>query len=89
MIDVTADYNVTSIFSISGAAPHRFFEPCVRKTLTLEVIIKCFVQGARAGGDTIDGSEHLVYNTRGDGVWKAWRGQDEALAIDALCRQSA
>ena len=29
IIDVTADYNVSSIFSIGGAVPHRFFEPGV------------------------------------------------------------
>jgi len=81
---VTADYYVSSVFSIGGAAPHRFFEPGVRKPLTFEVTIKCFVQGARAGGDTIEGSEHLVYNTRGVGVWRAWRGRDEESAIHAL-----
>jgi len=81
---VTADYNVSSIFSIGRAAPHRFFEPGVRKPLTFEVTIKCFVQGAQAGGDTIEGSEHLVYNTRGVGVWRAWRGRHAELAIDAL-----
>ena len=45
-----------------------------------------FLKGAWAGGDTIQGSEHLVYNTmaRGVGVWRAWRGQDEESAIDAL-----
>jgi len=37
--DVTTDYNVGNIFSIGGAAPHRFFEPCVRKPLTFEVTI--------------------------------------------------
>ena len=84
IIDVTADYNVSSIFSIGGAAPHRFFEPGVRKPLTFEVTIKCFVKGARAGGDTIEGSENLVYNTRGVGVWRAWRGRDEESAINAL-----
>jgi len=42
------------------------------------------VQGAWAGGDTTEGSEHLVYNTRGVGVWRAWRGRDEESAIDAL-----
>jgi len=68
IIDVTADYNVSSIFSIGGAAPLRFFEPGVRKPLTVEVTIKCFVKGARAGGDTTEGSENLVYNTRGVGV---------------------
>ena len=57
---MTADYNVSSIFSISGVAPHRFFEPGVRKFLTFEVTIKCFVKGARAEGDTIEGSENLV-----------------------------
>jgi len=61
IIDVTADYNVRSIFSIGGAAPYRFFEPGVRKPLPFEVSIKCFVKGARAGGDTIEGSENLVY----------------------------
>ena len=65
---MTADYNVSSIFSIGGAAPHRFFEPGVRKPLIFEITIKCFVQGTRAGGDTIEGSEHLAYNTRGVGV---------------------
>ena len=69
IIDVTADYNVSSIFSIGGAAPHRFFEPGVRKPFTFEVIIKCFVKGARAGGDTIEGSENLVYNT----TRRCWR----------------
>ena len=83
IINVTADYNVSSIFSISGAAPHRFFEPCVRKPLTFEATIKCFVKGARAGGDTIEGSENLVYNTRGVGVGRAWRGRDDESAIDA------
>jgi len=57
---VTADYNVSSIFSIGGAAPHRFFEPGVRKPLTFEVTMKCFVKGTRAGEDTIEGSENLV-----------------------------
>ena len=65
IIDVTADYNVSSIFSIGGAAPHRFFEPGVRKSLTFEVTIKCFVKGARAGGDTIllggVGEPHIQY----------------------------
>jgi len=83
---VTADNNVSSIFSIGGAAPHRFFEAGVCKPLIFEVTIKCFVQGARAEGDTIEGSEHLVYNTRGVGVWRAWRGRDEESAIDALWR---
>jgi len=83
---VTADYNVSSIFSISGQAPNRFFKPCVCKPLTFEVTIKWFVQGARAGEDTIEGSEHLAYNTRGVGVWRAWRGlgRDEESSIDAL-----
>jgi len=82
IIDVTADYNVSSNVSIGGAAPHRFFS--VHKPLTFEVTIKCFVKGARVGGDTIEGSENLVYNTRGVGVWRAWRGRDEESAIDAL-----
>ena len=77
---MTADYNVGSIFSIGRAAPHRFFEPGVRKPLTFEVPIQCFVKGARAGGDTIEGSENLIYNTRGVGVWRAWRGRDEESA---------
>jgi len=81
---VTADYNVTSIFSIGWAAPHRFFEPGVYKPFTFEVTIKCFVQGARAGRDTIEGSEYLIHNTKGIGVWRAWRGRDEESAIDAL-----
>ena len=76
---MTADYNVSSIFSIGGAAPRRFFKPDVRKPLTFEVIIRCFVKGARAGEDTIEGSENLVYNTRGVGVWRAWRGRVESL----------
>ena len=80
IINVTADYNVSSIFSIGRAAPHRFFEPSVRKPLSFE----CFVKGARAGGDTIEGLENLLYNTRGVGVWRAWRGRDEESAIDAL-----
>jgi len=80
---VTAEYNVSSIFSIGRVAPQRFFEAGVRKTLTFKVI-KCFVQGARAGGDTIEGLEHLVYNTKGVGVWRAWRGRDKESAIDAL-----
>ena len=85
IIDVTADYHVSSIFSIGWAAPQRFFEPGVCKPFTFEVTIKCFVQGAWAGGDTIEGSEHLVYNTRGiGGVWRAWRGGNEESAIDAL-----
>ena len=37
------------------------------------------MKGARAGGDTIGGSENLV----GVGMWRAWRGRDEELAIDA------
>jgi len=39
IIDVTADYNISSIFSIGGAAPHGFFEPGVRKPLTFEDLI--------------------------------------------------
>ena len=42
------------------------------------------MQGVRAGGDTIEGLEHFVYNTRSVGVWRAWRGRDEESAIDAL-----
>ena len=42
------------------------------------------MQGARAGEDTIQGSEHLIYNTRGISVWRAWRGRDAESAIDAL-----
>ena len=81
---VPADYNVSSIFNIGGAAPHRFFESGVRKPLNFEVTIMCFVKGARAGGDTIEGSENLVYNTRGVGVWRVWRGRHEESVIDAL-----
>ena len=81
---MTADYNISSIFSIGRAAPHGFFEPSVCKLFTFEVTIKCFVQGARAGGDTIGGLEHFVYNTRGVGMWRARRGRDEESAIDAL-----
>jgi len=82
---VTADYNVSSIFSIGGTAPHMFFIiPGVRKSLIYEVTIMCFAQDAWARGDTIEGSEHLVYNTRGVDVWRAWRGRDEESAIDAL-----
>ena len=81
IIDVTADYDV--IFSIGGAAPHRFLKPGVGKPLTFDVSIKCLVKGARAGGDTIEGSEKLVYNTRGVGVWRACRGRDEE-SVDAL-----
>ena len=80
---MTADYNVSSIFSI-GRAATQIYEPGVRKPLTFEVTIKYFMQGAQAGGDTIEGVEHLVYNTRGAGMWRAWRGRDEELAIDAL-----
>jgi len=81
---VAADYNVSSIFSIGGTAPHGFCEPGVRKPLTFEATIKCFVQGTQAGEDTIEGSEHLLYNTRGVGAWRAWRGRDEESAIEAL-----
>ena len=71
IIDMTADYNVRNIFSVGGAAPHRFFEPSVRKTLTSEITIKCFVKGARAGGDTIEshrgvGEPHIQYQ----GCWR-------------------
>ena len=58
IIAVTADYNVSSIFSIGGAAPHKFFEPSVREPLTFEVTIKCFVQSAWAGGLTPDAHLH-------------------------------
>jgi len=40
----------------------------------------CGLEGTRA----IEGSEHLVYNTRGVGVWRAWKGRDEESAIDTL-----
>ena len=63
---MTADYNVSSIFSIGGAVPHRFFEPGVHKTVAFEATIKCFVKGARAGGDTVEGSENLIYQ----GCWR-------------------
>ena len=42
------------------------------------------MKGARGGGDTIEGWENLLYNTRGVGVWRAFRGRDEESAIDAL-----
>ena len=73
---MTTDYN-------SGAAPHRFFEPSACKPLTFEIKIMWFVHGARATRDTIAGSEHLVYNTRGVGVGRAWRRRDDESAIDA------
>ena len=84
IIDVTADYKVSSIFSIGGAVPHRIFEPGVRKPLTFEVTIKCFVKGAQAEGDTIEGLENLIYNIRGVGVWRTLRGRDEESTIDVL-----
>ena len=71
IINVTADYNVSSIIRIGGAAPHRFFEPGVRKPLTFEVTIKCFVKGARAGGD----SHRLLEVNQG------WRGRRTSCTI--------
>jgi hypothetical protein len=36
IIDVTADYNISSIFSIGGVMPHGFFEHRVRKPSPLK-----------------------------------------------------
>jgi len=85
IIDVTADYNVAVYLALVGQRHTDSSNP-VRKPLTFEVTIKCFVKGLRAGGDTIEGSENLIYNTRGVGVWRTWSGRDEESTIDVLCQ---
>ena len=82
---MTADYNVSSILSIGGAAPHRFFEPGVCKPLTFEGTIKCFCRARGLEGTPYRGrsTSYTILWARSVGVWRAWRGRDEESAIDA------